>query len=69
MLNECKILIQVYIVPVIYLAMHNYAGSGYRSYRVLPEALHAFVDHFEVTSSKGIFKVWKSNIVYHSFEI
>ena len=32
-------------------------GSGYRSYRILSDALHAFVDSHELTSAQGIFKV------------
>ena len=32
-------------------------GSGYRSYRILSDALHAFVDSHELTSVQGIFKV------------
>ena len=32
-------------------------GSGYRSYRILSDALHAFVDSRELTSAQGVFKV------------
>ena len=32
-------------------------GSGYTAFKVLPQALHVYVDNLEVTSPHGIFKV------------
>ena len=47
---------------VTLLSVTLISGSGYRSYKVLPNALHAFVDCLELTSAQGIFKVEASEV-------
>ena len=42
---------------LVSLSLSLVSGSGYRSYRILPDALHAFVDSHELTSAQGVFKV------------
>ena len=44
-------------MTLLSLPLSLISGSGYRSYRILSDALHAFVDSHELTSPQGVFKV------------
>ena len=44
-------------MTLLSLPLSLISGSGYRSYRILSDALHAFVDSHELTSTQGVFKV------------
>ena len=44
-------------MTLLSLPLSLISGSGYRSYRILSDALHAFVDSHELTSAQGVFKV------------
>lgn len=39
-------------------------GAGYTAFKVLPEALHVYVDNLELTSPQGIFKVIRNCICW-----
>ena len=49
--------IQHCVIQLVFMCMCTGLGSGYQSFRVLPDSLHVYVDSYEPTSPLGVVKV------------